>query len=233
MAKINKKRNQKKSEETLVDLVEVGAQAQSFYDRNQNIIFGALVGLVVIIGGLFAYNNFYKKPRQAEATEQMFQAQIQFERDSFILALTNPGGGYYGFLDIIDNYGGTKAGNLANYYAGVSYLNLGKFEAAIDYLKSYNAKGEVAPIMKFGALGDAYSEMGDMERGMSFYKKASAQDGNEELAAYYMMKVGLLYEKMGDLGGARKTYEALKKDYPNTTDGRNAEKYLMRVNSKG
>jgi tetratricopeptide (TPR) repeat protein len=233
MAKINKKRNQKKSDETLVDLVEVGSQAQSFYDRNQNIIFGALVGLVVIIGGVFAYNNFYKKPRQAEATEQMFQAQLQFERDSFIMALTNPGGGYYGFLDIIDNYGGTKAGNLANYYAGISYLNLGKYEAAIDYLKAFNAKGEVTPIMKFGALGDAYTELGDMERGLSFYKKASAQNGNDELTAYYMMKVGMLYEKMGDLNNARKTYEKLKSDYPNTTDGRNAEKYLIRVNAKG
>jgi hypothetical protein len=153
MAKINKKRNQKKSDETLVDLVEVGSQAQSFYDRNQNIIFGALVGLVVIIGGVFAYNNFYKKPRQAEATEQMFQAQLQFERDSFIMALTNPGGGYYGFLDIIDNYGGTKAGNLANYYAGISYLNLGKYEAAIDYLKAFNAKRRGHPYHEVRGLG--------------------------------------------------------------------------------
>ena len=233
MAKINKKRNQKKSDETLVDLVEVGAQASSFYSRNQNILFGVLVGLVVIVGGVFAYNNFYKKPRQAEATEQMFQAQLQFERDSFILALTNPGGGFYGFLDIIDNYGGTKAGNLANYYTGISYLNLGKFEAAIDYLKTYNPSGDITPAVKFGALGDAYSELGDMEKGMSYYKKASSQGGNEELAAYYTMKVGLLYEKMGDVNGAKKAYEQLKKEFPNTTDGRNAEKYLARINSKG
>ncbi len=233
MAKINKKRNQKKSEETLVDLVEVGAQAQNFYDRNQNIIFGGLVALVLVIGGLFAYSNFYKKPRQVTATEQMFQAQIQFERDSFILALTNPGGGYYGFLDIIDNYGGTKAGNLANYYAGICYLNLGKFEAAIDYLKSYSPSGSISPAMKFGALGDAYTELGDMEKGMSFYKKASTQNGNEALAAYYLMKVGLLYEKMGDPAKAKKAYEQIKNDYPNTPDGVNVEKYITRVDSQG
>lgn len=233
MAKINKKRKQKKSDETLVDLVEVGAQAQSFYERNQNYIFGALVAVVVIIGGVFAYNNFYKKPRQAAATEQMYQAQVQFERDSFILALTNPGGGYSGFLDIIDTYGGTKAGNLANYYAGISYLNLGKYEAAIDYLKSYNPSGSITPAMKFGAIGDAYTELGDMERGMSFYKRASNQKDNDAITAYYLMKVGMLYEKMGDFAEAKKTYQQIKENYPNTPDGRGIEKYISRVNSKG
>jgi hypothetical protein len=52
----------------------------------------------------------------------MMLAQQQFEKDSFQLALTNPGGGYSGFLDIIDSYSGTKTANLAKYYAGICYL---------------------------------------------------------------------------------------------------------------
>ena len=99
-----RKRNQKKADETLVDIVEVRDSAQSFVDNNQQLIFGALVALVLAIGGVFAYNNFYMKPRQVEAEEQMFRAQEQFEQDSFALALTNPGGGYMGFLDIVDSY---------------------------------------------------------------------------------------------------------------------------------
>ena len=98
-----RKRNQKKADETIVDIVEVKDQAQSFIDENQNLVFGGLFAIVLVIGGLFAYNNFYKAPRQQEAVEQMLQAQVQFERDSFTNALTNPGGGYSGFLDIIDN----------------------------------------------------------------------------------------------------------------------------------
>ena len=35
----------------------------------------------------------------------------------------NGGEGKYGFIDIIDNYGSTDAGNLANYYAGMAFLN--------------------------------------------------------------------------------------------------------------
>lgn len=225
------RRKQKQSDETLVDLVEVGAQAQGFLDKYQNLIFGALVALVVIIGGVFAYNNFYAKPRQQEAVEQMFQAQFQFERDSFVLALTNPGGGYQGFLDIIDNYGGTKAANVANYYAGVSYLNLGKYEAAIDYLKAFKANGLILPAVKWGAMGDAYAELNDLEKAMSYYKKAANVDNDDALSAYYLVKVGMLYEKQGDKANARKFYQRVKDDYPQAPDAKDIDKLIARVQS--
>lgn len=229
----SRKKSTKKADETLVDIVEVRDQAQSFVDRNQNLMFGALVAVVLIVGGIFAYNNFYKKPRQQEAVEQMFQAQVQFERDSFALALTNPGGGYLGFLDIIDNYGGTKASNMALYYAGISYLNLGEYEAAIDYLKDYRPVGEITPIMKYGALGDAYSEINDFDNAMSNYKKATAAEENDALTPYYLKKVGLLHERNGNFAEAKKAYETIKSKYPNSPDGREIDKFIIRVSGKG
>jgi len=226
-------RKKKQADETLVDIVEVREQAQGVLDTNQNIIFGALIAVVVAIGGFFAYNNLYKKPRQQEAVEQMFRAQQQFEQDSFALALTKPGGGYMGFLDVIDNYGGTPAGNVARYYAGISYLNLGKYEAALDYLKQFDAEGDISPIMKYGAMGDAYSELGDFEAAMSHYKKAVKKSDNEALTPYYLKKIGLLYERNGELAEAKATYERIKQEYPESSIARSIEKYIARVASEG
>ena len=228
-----RKKSAKKADETLVDIVEVRDQAQSFVDRNQQLVFGALVAVVLIAGGIFAYANFYQKPRQQEAVAQMFQAQVQFERDSFALALTNPGGGYVGFLDIIDNYGGTDAANLAHFYAGISYLNLGEYDAAIDYLKDYNPDGEVTPIMKFGALGDAYSELNDFDNAMSYYKRAAGAGDNEALTPYYLKKIGLVHERNGNFAEAKKSFETIKEKYPNSPDGRDIDKYIVRVTGKG
>ena len=53
-----RRRNQKKKQETLVDLVEARDQAQSFMEKNQNLVFGALVALVLIIGGFFRISFF-------------------------------------------------------------------------------------------------------------------------------------------------------------------------------
>ncbi|MCO6490643.1 MAG: tetratricopeptide repeat protein [Phaeodactylibacter sp.] len=228
-----RKRNQKKADETLVDIVEVRDSAQSFVDENQRLIFGALVALVLVVGGVFAYNNFYKKPRQAEAAEQISKAQEQFERDSFALALTNPGVGYMGFLDIIENYGGTAAGNSAKYYAGISYLNLGKFEAAVDYLKDFSAEGAITPIMKNGALGDAYSELNDFDNAMKYYKKAVNETENDFLTPYYLKKVGLLHERNGNFAEAQKAYQEILDKYPDSAVGRDIEKYITRVAAKG
>ena len=228
-----RKRNQKQSDETLVDIVEVRDQAQSYLDNNQNIIFGALVALVLIVGGYLAYRNFYQQPRQDKAVDQMYRAQQQFERDSFALALSNPGGGYMGFLDVIDNFKGTDAANISRYYAGVSYLNLGKYEAAIDYLKQYKADGDITPIMKYGAMGDAYSEMQDFDNAMSFYKKAAGATANDALTPYYLKKIGMLHEKNGDFAAAKEVYQEIKDKYSASSVGADIEKYIARVAAKG
>jgi hypothetical protein len=156
-----RRRNQKKQEETIVDIVEAKDQAQDFFYNNRNMIFGAL-GALLLIAGVLWYFNYNKGLKNTEAMDAMYTAQEQFKKDSFTLALSNPGGGNPGFLEIIDSYGGTKASNLAHYYTAISYLNIGKYDAAISYLKDFKAKGSISPIMKFGAMGDAYSELDDM-----------------------------------------------------------------------
>src|SRR5690554_2370192 len=91
-----------------------------FMERYSKTITGVVAGILVLVALYMVYSYLYKQPLEKEAAESLFQAQAQFERDSFALALTNPGSGYQGFLDISDRYSSTKAGNLANYYAGIS-----------------------------------------------------------------------------------------------------------------
>ncbi|MEZ5043570.1 MAG: tetratricopeptide repeat protein [Saprospiraceae bacterium] len=224
-----RKTNRKKADETLVDIVEVKDQAQGFVEENQRLIFGLGIGLILLVGGYFFYHNLYKAPREKEAMEQMFKAQEQFERDSFALALTNPGGGYVGFLDIIDSYGGTKAANLANYYAGVAYLNLGQFDASLDYMKSFSPDGKIGPVMKHGVLGDIYSELNQMDNAISSYKKAISGGENEVLTAYYLKKLGMLYEKNGNLADAKSSYQKVKSAYPESPYATDIDKYITRV----
>lgn len=66
-----------------------------------------------------------------------FRAQQYFQQDSLALALngdaTNPG-----FLKIMDKYSGTKAANLAHFYAGAIYLKQGDFANAEKHLKDFS-----------------------------------------------------------------------------------------------
>ena len=71
------------------------------------------------------------------------QAQYRFESTTpeYQLALEGDANGP-GFLDVIDQYGSTRAGNLAKHYAGICYLRLGDLDNAATYLAKYKpAKG--------------------------------------------------------------------------------------------
>jgi tetratricopeptide (TPR) repeat protein len=223
MAKSRKKR--KEQEEMLVDIVEAKEQAQDIFEKYQLAIIGAAAVMVLIIGGYLAYHFLYDSPREKTAMEQLFKAEFQFQRDSFAMALENPGGGYEGFLDIVENYSGTKAANLAKYYAGLSYLNLGRFEDAIAYLESYKASGKVTPITKFGALGDAYSELGQMDRAISNYEKA-VRRGTDYLTPFYLNKLGLLCKYQGQNDKALKAFKQIKEDYPESLEAVEVDKYI-------
>ena len=222
MAKRRKKR--KLEEETLVDIVEVKESAQSFIEQNQIAIIAGASILVLLVGGFLSYTFLYQAPRETEAKEQIFRAEYQYMRDSFALALENPGGGYEGLLDIIDNYSGTKTANLAMYYAGTAYLNLGRFEDAISYLESHNPKS-LTKITTYGALGDAYSELGDMDSAIDNYQKAANSD-NEALTPYYLNKLGLLYNRQGDKDKALASFERIKEDFPESPLAVTIDKYI-------
>lgn len=212
------------------DIEDFQSKSEQFVNNNKGKVLGIVGALCLLAGLWFFWTNVYKPGQQSGAVEEMFQAQQYFEIDSFRLAL-NGDGNYAGFLDVADNFGGSKAGNLANYYAGVSYLNLGEFENAIDYLKRFSSSDLILSGMANGAIGDAYMELGNDDQGISYYKKAANTNPNDLVSPMYLVKAGLAMEKTGDMAGAKTMFEKLK-DYPNSDAGKDAEKYLSRVLAK-
>lgn len=227
-----KRKQVKKDEATLINLAEAKSKATGFFEENQKAIIGVVAGLILIIGGWFVYTNLIKGPKEEKAMAQMWMAQVQFEQDSFQMALDNPGGGYPGFLAIVNDYKGTKAGNLANYYAGISYLNLGNFDAALSFLKDFNADGLIGPVMKHGAMGDAYSELNQMDKAMEFYKKAAEGSDNELLTPYYLKKLALLHELQNEVDKALEIYKSIKSKYPNSNEALSIDKYIARAEAR-
>ena len=222
--------NNPEDDDTLVDIVEVKEQAQDFFEKNQNLVIGGLAVVLLLIGGFLAYKYAYQAPREQAGMEAMYKAEFQFKQDSFALALTNPGEGMEGFLDIIDNYSGTKSSNLASYYAGISYLNLGQYEAAIDYLNDYTAYDDITPITKYGAMADAYAELGQLDKALDNYKKATNSD-NDFLTPYYLNKLGVLNMKQGSNDAALKNFERIEADYPQAAEAKDAKKYISLLRS--
>lgn len=216
---------ERSSEERIV------AGAQDFWSKNSKYLLIALGVIVLLIGGGYAYNNFYKGPNELKAAEAMWKAEEYFRNDSASLAL-NGDGINQGFLKVIAKYGGTKNANRAKFYAGACYLQLGDFNNAIKYLKDFSADEVVASMRANGLLGDAYSELGKKEDAISYYKKAGTAFPEDEIdSPEYLFRAALL------LADAGKTQEAIqlaqeirskypRSIYPETQGGQDIDKYL-------
>ncbi|MBK6983597.1 MAG: tetratricopeptide repeat protein [Bacteroidetes bacterium] len=158
-----------------------------FYEKNKKAVTyggGAILAIVV----LFSFYKFYWLPGQEkEANNEAFFAQTYFEKDSFLVALN---GGLnvqtadgpktmMGFNEIADNFGATKTGNLANYYAGICLLRTGKFAEAIEALEKFKGKDEMVAPVATGAIGDANMELNNIDEAIKFYLKAAEQSNND------------------------------------------------------
>ncbi|HOE04418.1 MAG TPA: tetratricopeptide repeat protein [Bacteroidales bacterium] len=226
-----KKQNLKQSEDNLGAFESTLSRTEQFIEKNQKTIIYVVIGIVLLVGGYIGYRSFIQQPREKEAAATAFVAEYYFEIDSFKLALEGDGKNA-GFLDIIDDYGSTDVGNLANYYAGVCYMRLGQFETAIDYLEDFDADDNMLKPLSVGLIGDANAELGKMEEAIANYEKAAKLAENEFLSPIYLMRAGLAYESLNKWDKALEVYNRIDKEYYGTTEQRNIEKYITRAKLK-
>lgn len=210
--------------------VEVAlTKTEQFLEKHLNLVFYVIGGIVVIILGVLGVQKYVIAPKNVDAQEQMFAAQNYFSIDSFNLAL-NGDGVSAGFLDIIDDFGSTKSGNLAHYYAGVSFLHLGDYNEAIKQLKKFDTDDLLLAPLANAAIGDAYVELGNYDKAISAYKDALSGKSNDFTTPAVKIKLAFVYEEKGNIELALKTLEEVKSEYPNSTDIATVEKNIARLN---
>jgi len=207
------------------------SRTEQYIEENQKSLTIIIIAIVVVVGGYLGYKKFYLEPSNREAQASMYVAENYFEQDSFLLALEGDGE-EYGFLDIIDEFGITKTANLAHYYAGICYLRTGSFEDAIEYLEQFDAEDIMIASLALGAIGDCYMELGDKEEAAAFYLKAGARKKNSFTSPIFLKKAGMVLEDLQQYDKALKAFNTIKKDYPDTDEGKVIDKYITALEIK-
>lgn len=226
------KENLQKEEERLESIESTLGSAELFIEKNQKAITGVIVAIVIVVLAIFGYKKWYQEPREAKAQAAIFRAEALFENDDFATALNGNGNDVIGFLEVIDEFGGTKTANLAKYYAGVCYLNTGDFNNAIKYLGEFKGKDQLVKPLAMGAMGDANLELGNAAEAAKCYENAAKASKNSFTSPMMMIKAAYAYEMSENYAKALEMYKAVKADYPNSTEVRDIEKFITAAQMK-
>jgi len=205
-------------------------RAKDFWSRYNRPITMAALAVILLGGGYLAYKNFVQKPNEQKAAEAIFKAEEYYRVDSFRLAL-NGDGVNQGFVKLADKYSGTKAGNLAKFYAGASYLQVGDAGNAVKYLSDFETDAKQIQARAYKLLGDAYAEQGKNKEALNSYKKAAHHFEKDEANAsdYLFMAAYFAARVVNDQKEAVSLFKELKQKFPRTERGFEADKYLAQL----
>ena len=136
-----------------------------------------------------------------------------------------------GFEKIISQYGGTKAGNMAKFYAGSIYLQQGNFAKAISNLEDFDTDALQIKARAYKLLADAYADAGKNNDAFTNYKKAATtfEDDATATSEYLFMAAYFADRVLNKKDEAITLYKDLKKKYPQSQFAGEADRFLAQA----
>ncbi|TFG73716.1 MAG: tetratricopeptide repeat protein [Flavobacteriales bacterium] len=220
--------------EVFSSLDEGASRTEEWVSNNQNYILGFIGVIAVALLGYLAYDQFVQKPKDIGAANELYYPQQYFdqalnatvEKDSLFNLALNGAEGKYGFLDIIDEYPGTKAANLANYAAGMAYLSMQKYQEAITYLGNFSSDDEVLGAMAKGGLGDAFMQLGQPNDALGYYENAFSLGNNKYTTPRFLYKAGVTALELNQNDKALQYFQRIKDEFATADEARTIDAFI-------
>lgn len=204
---------------------------KSFYQSNRKNVSYAGIAIILVAAGIYYYSNFYKPARESKAHAALFSAERYFRLDSTEKALYGDGINL-GVIDVADQYGNTKAGNLAKFYAGRLLLSKGEYEQAKEILKGASFSDNYLAAASVILLGDCYTELGDYPKAAKTYLKAAKKRDNNVTAPRALFKAALAFEASQDYKSGIKAINSLREKYYNSINDDEVKRLLARLEAR-
>jgi TolA-binding protein len=202
-------------------------ETEDFVRSNRNLLLGILAAVVLAVVGAFSFYT-WRTQQNSQAQASMFRAVNNWEADSLTKAIKGDGKAP-GLVTVANEYGSTKAGNLANFYAGVASLKKGEYKAALDYLEDFSSDDYLVQSRAYALMGDAQLEMGKAKEAAELYAKAADHNANEYFSPAYLLKEATAREVAKDNDGALKAYERIINDFPTSQEVAEARQYKAKL----
>lgn len=210
-------------------LLQSYAKVQNFYLQNKNTIIWAGVAVILLIALSFGY-YYYSSQQETRAQELMGMAETYYLNGDYQSALMGSEEEFtVGFEQIINNYSGTDAANLARYYAAVCEYKLGNTQQALSYINSYEFPEGIMGVAPLSFKGVLLTEVGNHEEAAQTYVEAAEMDMNESTTPYNYLEAANAFQDAGNMEQAREYAQRIVDDYPNSSQVADAKRLLGKI----
>lgn len=197
-------------------LIEYSSRFMHFYENNKAAVIGGSIGLVAAIGLIIGY-VIYSGNQQEEAANLLGIAEQEFLQGNYEQALYgNEEEFTLGFEQIANNYGGTNAGNLANYYAAATEYELGNYESALTYIQEYDVPDGILGVAPISMHANILIALERYEDAASQYERAAQWDENNSTTPYNLFKAAEAHMEAGNTEQALAHIDTIIEEYPNS-----------------
>jgi tetratricopeptide (TPR) repeat protein len=210
-------------------LVSTYVRLTSFYEQNKRVISIGITAVVVAVFALVIYmkNRSENNEKAITALGAIFESYDagQFQRSVDGIPEKN----IQGLRSIVDNYGGSAAGEIARFYLASAYAQLGRYDEALREFEDCSLSGELLSVSRLSGIGSCYEAKSMFKDAAAFFEKAATQYPKDVSAAENLNNAARDYGLAGDRERAIDLYKRIKKNYPTTAFARDADRFIAQL----
>jgi len=203
---------------------------QTWFEENKKRL--STIGLIVaavILGVWFYVNN--ARNNNEKAMNDLAKVFEYYDNGQYQVAINGlPEKNIPGLQTIVDNYGSTKAGNLAKFYLANSFFNMQNYDKALELFDDVSTGVEFVSISAIAGEAACYEAKGDFAQAAKYFEKAGKESSADPNAADNLVCAARNYVKTGDKTRAIELYKLVKEEYAQSAAARDAERFLLEMN---
>jgi len=201
-------------------------KAQTWYDENKrrvNVAGGIVLAVAI---GLWFYSNNVRQNND-RATTDFARVFSFYDNGQYLIAINGiPERNIIGLQSIVDNYGGTTAGNIAKFYLANCYYNTQEYDKALKYFEDFSGSTPLLTNSAVAGIAACYEAKGDFVKAAENYEKSALKNADDPNAPDNLLNAGRDYMRAGEKDRAVELLKRLKRDYPTSLAARDVDRYI-------
>jgi|AntRauMFilla1563_2_1112583.scaffolds.fasta_scaffold00474_6 tetratricopeptide (TPR) repeat protein len=211
-------------------LIDASSKSINYINNNRQIIAGAIIGIIVLIAAALGL-NYFNNQNEIKAQALLAKAELLFEADSFEAALNGDDINFVmGFEEINAEYGSTKAGNLAAYYAAVCAFELADYEKASIFINKFDVPDGILGVSPLNLKASVLEQNGNLDDAASTYVKAADWVMNDATTPFNLLEAAEAYIAAENNDMAIKVLNRIVKDFEQSAQAVTAKQLIGSLN---